>query len=420
MQSQASTPLKWTKKSQTQHFTSQHQPPPPNRSGGSCAVCIFQPIQLDARPAKQPQLWWCETVKHQPIPNNMQPSNWESSISPGFGVFTPQSNIWVATHLVFSESWDLKVEPWNWGFYRRIPGTRIMKHLFWIGNPYNKPGICHGYWLFWCGRSTRKPAKKSFFKNHKFHWHPSLFSSSSPRPWWLFLVGPHSISPLQHCVFLHRPDFSFDMVWSRQADENDSLATSWASGWSSGTWAWAPFGMKPQDHSVLLAVSSCNSNTEGQATGAQLWGSIVGHKCENHTIAKDCSELCVLIWAASHCIHCCAALILIQVVSPGCLNHRSKKGKAQSAFTELWHLAMGLAQLDFLWSTEAKQNQTKPTTPQRSLLFTRGFSLAAGRFSNHFQDSSSHFHQNLIEKSPAQFLHLEGRKPCGPASDWGR
>ena len=55
-------------------------------------------------------------------------------------------------------------------------------------------------------------------------------------------------------------------------------------------------------------------------------------------------------YATSHCIPCCAALILIQVVSPGCLNHRSKKGKAQSAFTELWHLAMGLAQLDFLWS----------------------------------------------------------------------
>ena len=37
-------------------------------------------------------------------------------------------------------------------------------------------------------------------------------------------------------------------------------------------------------------------------------------------------------YATSHCIPCCAALILIQVVSPGCLNHRSKKGKAQSAF----------------------------------------------------------------------------------------
>ena len=52
--------------------------------------------------------------------------------------------------------------------------------------------------------------------------------------------------------------------------------------------------------------------------------------------------------AISHCTPCCAALILIQVVSPGCLNHRSKKGKVQSAFTELWHLAMGLPQLDFL------------------------------------------------------------------------
>ena len=85
-------------------------------------------------------------------------------------------------------------------------------------------------------------------------------------------------------------------------------------------------------------------------------------------------------YATSHCIPCCAALILIQVVSPGCLNHRSKKGKAQSAFTELWHLAMGLAQLDFLWSTTAstglrawsgrgkkKHNKTKQNLQRRSL-----------------------------------------------------
>ena len=39
-------------------------------------------------------------------------------------------------------------------------------------------------------------------------------------------------------------------------------------------------------------------------------------------------------YAISHCTPCCAALILIQVVSPGCLNHRSLKGKAQSAFTD--------------------------------------------------------------------------------------
>ena len=158
--------------------------------------------------------------------------------------------------------------------------------------------------------------------------------------------------------------------------------------------------MECWDDLVVRQTSSPHHQRHSLPVGIPTQGTSIGNRCLMQVTSTFNG------YATSHCIPCCAALILIQVVSPGCLNHRSKKGKAQSAFTELWHLAMGLAQLDFLWSRLelcASKNATHMTPMEVLTGHSIGHCLA-------WKDALGQCIESKAPEATKPFknLHLEG------------